>query len=115
MLEKRPEDTGLQPQRTVLSWFRTVAVIFLNALLLMKVGLCSENTLFIVLGGTILLLATLMYSYSVQRNLIIDYNIELVDNKTVNMHRTISILLSIIAFLLFFYFAHNLFYDFSRL
>lgn len=109
MFDKRPIDTGLQPQRTILSWFRTIAVIFLNALLLIKVGLHTESTLLLISGFSVLLLAVLMYAYSLQRNQVFDYYIEVVSQTTIIVHRSICVVLTLIASSLFYYFAQQLF------
>lgn len=97
---KRLNDVGLQPQRTVLSWFRTAAVVFVNALLLIRVGSHTSNLGYVIIGIMLLLLATAIYAYSLIRNQKVNYDVELVDQTTVRFHAFIVIILSIVAGLL---------------
>lgn len=99
-LNKRENDPGLQPQRTILSWFRSIAVIFLNALLLIKVGLNTHSHLLVALGIIALLLATFMYAYSIRRNQYVTYDIEVVSNQSITILRVISFSLFVVALLL---------------
>ncbi|MFV0575890.1 MAG: DUF202 domain-containing protein [Vibrio sp.] len=99
-LNKRDRDQGLQPQRTILSWFRTIAVIFLNSLLLIKVGMKTNSFLLLCLGSAILVLATLMYAYSIRRNIRFSYDVEIVTTKSIRANQWISLVLFSIGLLL---------------
>lgn len=99
-LNKRDNDPGLQPQRTILSWFRSIAVIFLNALLLIKVGVNTRSHLLIALGIIVLLLATFMYAYSIRRNQQVTYDVEIVSNQSITILRVISFSLFFVGLLL---------------
>jgi hypothetical protein len=56
MVQVSQADRGLQPQRTALAWSRTGLAVFVNALIVLRAGLVTEQS-FIVLLGMILLVA----------------------------------------------------------
>ncbi|MGB2079626.1 MAG: DUF202 domain-containing protein, partial [Vibrio sp.] len=64
---KRERDAGLQPQRTTLSWFRTAFVIFINSILLLRIGAKESVPLVLLSGWFFLLLSIWLYYASVYR------------------------------------------------
>ena len=59
MGEVRPYDPGLQPQRTALAWGRTGLAMFVNALIVLRAGLVSDQMLITGLGVILLVAAGL--------------------------------------------------------
>ena len=59
MAEVAPQDSGLQPQRTALAWSRTGLAVFVNALIVLRAGLASEQGVIIGLGAVLLVAAGL--------------------------------------------------------
>ena len=57
MAEIIQRDRGLQPQRTALAWVRTGLAVFVNALLVLRTGIVT-NQFFILALGTVLLVAS---------------------------------------------------------
>lgn len=75
--QKRISDGGLQPERTSLSWSRTLFVLLLDTLLVIKVG-HSHNNDFIIYSGLILSILTLLfYLTTVYRSPKLSLDIEL--------------------------------------
>ncbi len=54
--ERRIDDSGLQPERTSLSWFRTLFVIIAVSILFFRLGLEKQNVILIA-GSAVLLLS----------------------------------------------------------
>lgn len=67
-ITRRNEDTGLQPERTSLSWFRTSFVIFGVSVLFFQLGMNNDDIILII-GSIVLLLCNLgAYAYVYKRN-----------------------------------------------
>jgi uncharacterized membrane protein YidH (DUF202 family) len=60
MAEVASADRGLQPQRTALAWSRTGLAVFVNALIVLRAGLMTEQTLILALGVFLLVAAGLL-------------------------------------------------------
>ncbi len=61
---RRDSDPGLQPERTVLAWYRTAFVCLINGLLLLRYALRLESLCFGALSLLLLLLTAAMYLYA---------------------------------------------------
>jgi len=59
MAEVAQGDRGLQPQRTALAWGRTGLAVFVNALIVLRAGLMTEQPLVLALGVFLLVAAGL--------------------------------------------------------
>ena len=59
MAEVNRRDRGLQPQRTALAWSRTGLAIFVNALIILRAGMQSDQILISALGIALLVASAL--------------------------------------------------------
>jgi hypothetical protein len=57
MVEVASADRGLQPQRTALAWSRTGLAVFVNALIVLRAGLLTEQGFMLALGVFLLVAA----------------------------------------------------------
>ncbi|MBB1272457.1 DUF202 domain-containing protein [Psychromonas sp. SR45-3] len=68
-IARRHDDPGLQPERTSLSWYRTLFLIVGVSMLFLRLGFV-KNDLILVAGSIILLLCNIgVCIYAYQRNL----------------------------------------------
>ncbi len=56
-------DCGLQPERTLLSWQRSLGSYLLTAMLLLRSAIKQESFLLVILFSVMLLLTIFLYSY----------------------------------------------------
>jgi hypothetical protein len=59
MAEVASADRGLQPQRTALAWSRTGLAVFVNALIVLRAGLVTDQLFMLALGVFLLVAAGL--------------------------------------------------------
>jgi hypothetical protein len=59
MAEIASTDRGLQPQRTALAWSRTGLAVFVNALIVLRAGLLTEQVFMLALAVFLLVAAGL--------------------------------------------------------
>ena len=88
-ITRRTDDTGLQPERTSLSWFRTSFVIIGVSALFFQLGMNNQDVILII-GSIVLLLCNLgAYAYVYKRNLLDTNNIKLTSSGSIIVKRII--------------------------
>lgn len=111
--QAREKDAGLQPERTALSWFRTAFVVFVNSILLLRIGAKDHATLVLACGWFFLLLSIWLYYTSVFRADAMRTQKTLTTAASINIKKVISFAIIITSILLAYHFisdALNLFY-----
>lgn len=98
--KKRAVDGGLQSERTSLSWSRTIFVLLLDALLVVRVGYANQNSLVFYAGMTLVALTLLFYFVTVYRAPQLLLEGELTTSNAIWMKRIISLLLGVAALLI---------------
>lgn len=69
-ITRRHDDPGLQPERTSLSWYRTLFLIVGVSMLFLRLGLVKDD-LILIAGSVMLLLSNIgICVYAYQRNLV---------------------------------------------
>ncbi|MEL0613021.1 DUF202 domain-containing protein [Marinomonas arenicola] len=67
MMKKRAFDAGLQPARTALSWSRTILVLLVNVLMVIRVGYSNQNATVLYAGTSLAILMVFFYLASIYR------------------------------------------------
>jgi len=101
-ITRRLADPGLQPERTSLSWYRTLFLILGVSMLFLRLGLVKDN-LILIAASIVLLLSNLgICFYAYQRNLMDINNVGLTSYGSVVVKKLIcfAIIFSAIAFVL---------------
>lgn len=110
---KRKRDTGLQPQRTTLSWFRTAFSIFVNSLLLLRIGAKEDVILVTFCGWFFMFLSIWLYYASVYRGDAILTEKTLTTAASINTKKLISMTILITCVLLTIHFLSSVWTIFS--
>ncbi|MFH0267088.1 DUF202 domain-containing protein [Vibrio rumoiensis] len=95
MLAKRESDGGLQAERTSLSWYRTIFVLLLDCLLVIRVGYTNHNEIVFYAGVLLVILTMSFYLSAVYRSPKLSLNIDLTNKSSIWMKRYLSALLCI--------------------
>lgn len=66
-MKQNQEGPGLQPERTSMSWFRTVLLMIGNGLLLLLVGQRHNYSMLMIIGSIMLCCAIIITFYNKQR------------------------------------------------
>lgn len=101
-IKRRQDDPGLQPERTSLSWYRTLFLILGVSMLFLRLGLVKDN-LILIAASIVLLLSNLgICFYAYQRNLMDINSVGLTSYGSVVVKKLIcfAIIFSAIAFVL---------------
>lgn len=101
-IKRRQDDPGLQPERTSLSWYRTLFLILGVSMLFLRLGLVKDN-LILIAASIVLLLSNLgICFYAYQRNLMDINSVGLTSFGSVVVKKLIcfAIIFSAIAFVL---------------
>lgn len=89
-IQRRQADRGLQPERTSLSWYRTLFLIVGVSMLFLRLGLVKDNVMLIV-ASVVLLLGNLgICAYAYQRNLIDVNNAKLTSYSSIIVKQVIT-------------------------
>ncbi|MFT7053837.1 MAG: hypothetical protein ACJAU1_001394 [Psychromonas sp.] len=105
----RERDIGLQPERTILSWLRTVFVVLINALLVARVGYSNENDFVFFTGIGLIFLTFSIYILSVTRMKKFVFDTELTTLNSIWVKRYIAFMVCFSALLIALSSATNLY------
>ncbi|REG83238.1 DUF202 domain-containing protein [Marinomonas pollencensis] len=98
-MEKRAFDAGLQAERTALSWSRTLLVLLLNVLLVIRVGYTSQNPIVLYAGVMLAVLTMIFYGLSVSRVAVFFLDRELTTQNSIRAKQWLSAALCVAALL----------------
>jgi uncharacterized membrane protein YozB (DUF420 family) len=101
MTVKRASDGGLQPQRTSLSWSRTIFVLLINVLVVIRVGYSDQNTAVLYAGIILAVLTFVFYITYVYRTAGFEFEGELTTQSAIWVKRLLSAILCIAALSIF--------------
>lgn len=100
MSAKRELDGGLQAERTSLSWYRTIFVLLLDCLLVIRVGYTNQNQIVLYTGMILVILTISFYFSAVFRSPKLSMDVDLTNNSSIWMKCYLSALLCIAALML---------------
>ena len=89
-MEKRAFDAGLQSERTALSWSRTLLVLLVNVLLVIRVGYSNQNPIVIYAGVVLAILTVIFYLVSVSRAAGFSFDRELTTQGSIRVKQWLS-------------------------
>ncbi len=96
-LKPRERDGGLQPERTTLAWYRTVFVILVSAVLILRVGYSHQNTLVFHAGIVLIFFSLSFYLISLARGRKISRDVELTTRNAIWIKRYIAFMVGFAA------------------
>jgi len=105
----RERDRGLQPERTTLSWLRTVFVVLINALLVARVGYSNDNHFVFFTGIGLIFFTVSIYILSLTRMKKIVFDTELTTINSIWVKRYIAFMVCFSALLIALSCATNLY------
>jgi membrane protein YdbS with pleckstrin-like domain len=108
-IEKRAFDAGLQPERTALSWSRTLLVLLINVLMVIRVGYSNQNPTVLYAGVALAILMVIFYVFSVFRSAGFSLNRELTTQGSIRVKQCLSAVLCVTALLVALSSAMNIF------
>jgi len=98
-MKPRERDSGLQTERTTLSWFRTVFVVLINALLVLKLSYNQEHSYIFISGISLIGFTISLYILSLTRNQKFAFDVELTTKNAIWTKRYISLMVGLCALL----------------
>ncbi|MFT6925479.1 MAG: hypothetical protein ACJAZP_001059 [Psychromonas sp.] len=109
----RERDIGLQPERTTLSWLRTVFVVLINALLVARVGYSNDNDFVFFTGVGLVFFTISIYILSFTRMKKFAFDTELTTKNAIFAKRYIAFMVCLSALLIALSCATNLYVSIS--
>ncbi len=101
-MNRREKDIGLQPERTTLSWLRTVFVVLITALLVIRVGYSNKNGYVFFAGIELLFFTASIYVLSLFRMKKFVFDTELTTKNAVWVKRYVAFMVFLSALLIAF-------------
>ncbi|MBC7005433.1 DUF202 domain-containing protein [Photobacterium sp. BZF1] len=99
---ERNRDIGLQPERTFLSWSRTILVLFLHTAVLVKIGWSKDSPVLFVTAGMLAVISFALLILVELRRVDYRYSLPLLNLRSVGMNLFFStaVALSAISYVL---------------
>lgn len=97
MFPKRKADGGMQAERTSLSWYRTIFVLLLDCLLIIRVGYSDQNDIVYYAGILLAIVTISFYFVAAYRSPQLLLDTELTNDSSIWMKRYLAMLLCISA------------------